>query len=77
MKIFVALFILGFNLSSFSQKIKPDTISIIGVGDIMLGTSYPKGYLPPNDGRNNLLAVEKILQNATLSFGNHEGTLFD
>jgi len=77
MKVFVALYLLGFSLTSFAQRTKPDTISIIGVGDIMLGTSYPKGYLPPNDGRNNLLAVEKVLQNATLTFGNHEGTLFD
>jgi hypothetical protein len=77
MKLFSTLIFFGFILTSFAQQSKTDTISIIGVGDIMLGTSYPKGYLPPNDGRNNLLAVEKILQNATLTFGNHEGTLFN
>jgi poly-gamma-glutamate capsule biosynthesis protein CapA/YwtB (metallophosphatase superfamily) len=77
MKLFFTLFAIGFNLISFAQKTNADTISIIGVGDIMLGTSYPKGYLPPNDGKSNLVAVEKILQNATLTFGNHEGTLFD
>jgi hypothetical protein len=26
-----------------------DTLSIIGVGDIMMGTNYPEDKLPPND----------------------------
>ena len=31
---------------------KPDTISIIGIGDIMIGTNFPnEGYLPPNSGK--------------------------
>lgn len=52
----------------------PDTISIAGVGDIMLGTSYPSTkYLPPNDGRNLLDPVKDILTKATLAFGNLEG----
>lgn len=62
---------------AFSQKVRKDTLTIIGVGDIMLGTSYPKGYLPPDDGKNLLTAVERTLQNADITFGNHEGTLFD
>src|SRR5687767_620924 len=27
-----------------------DTLSIIGVGDIMMGTNYPEDKLPPRDG---------------------------
>ncbi|MDQ3277903.1 MAG: CapA family protein, partial [Bacteroidota bacterium] len=50
---------------------------IIGVGDIMLGTSFPEGYLPPHDGRFVLTPVERYLQNANLTFGNYEGTLFN
>ncbi|HEY0039387.1 MAG TPA: CapA family protein, partial [Flavisolibacter sp.] len=70
------LFIL-LSLCTFSQREKKDTISIIGVGDIMLGTSYPEGYLPPDDGKYLLRAVESVLQTADITFGNHEGTLFD
>lgn len=58
--------------------IKPDTISIAGVGDMMLGTSFPSTkYLPPNDGRNLLDAVTALLNNATLAFGNLEGCFLD
>ena len=53
-------------------------ISIIGVGDIMLGTNYPsKNYLPPNNGRDLLKAVQQILKNADVTFGNLEGTLLN
>lgn len=53
-----------------------DTISIIGVGDIMLGTNFPSAsYLPPNDGKDLLNPVKDILLNATVTFGNLEGVL--
>jgi poly-gamma-glutamate capsule biosynthesis protein CapA/YwtB (metallophosphatase superfamily) len=77
MKILFSLLFIGLFIYSPAQKGKKDTITIIGVGDIMLGTSYPKGYLPPDDGKNLLTPVEAQLQNATITFGNHEGTLFD
>jgi poly-gamma-glutamate capsule biosynthesis protein CapA/YwtB (metallophosphatase superfamily) len=55
-----------------------ETISIIGVGDIMLGTSYPsQEYLPPNEGKDLLIAVNDLLANADVTFGNLEGTLLD
>lgn len=60
----------------FAQSIN-DTLRIIGVGDIMLGTSFPSGYLPPDDGRFLLTPVERYLQNADITFGNYEGTLFN
>ena len=57
-------------------KISKDSISIIGVGDMMLGTNYPSTlYLPPNDGKDILSAVKDILINADITFGNMEGTL--
>lgn len=72
------LFVLLINaVASAAQRSIKDTISIIGVGDIMLGTSYPAGFLPPDDGKHLLDPVAKVLQNANISFGNHEGTLFD
>lgn len=55
-----------------------ETVSIIGVGDIMLGTNYPsKQYLPPNDGKNLLAEVNPILRSADVTFGNLEGTILD
>lgn len=54
-----------------------DTITIIGVGDIMLGTAYPAGYLAPSDGKYLLKPVDSFLKKADITFGNNEGTLFD
>ena len=52
--------------------------TIVGVGDMMLGTNYPNtGYLPANDGKDLLADVREILKNADVTFGNLEGTLFD
>ncbi|HIE2058124.1 TPA: hypothetical protein ACXIPL_000978 [Neisseria meningitidis] len=51
-----------------------DTVSIIGVGDIMLGSNYPVDYLPDT---NILKNVESALQDADITVGNLEGTLFD
>jgi hypothetical protein len=51
-----------------------DTIRIIGVGDIMLGTNYPnKSYLPPEDGKDILLPVKPYISKADVAFGNLEG----
>ncbi|MCK5876759.1 MAG: CapA family protein, partial [Candidatus Marithrix sp.] len=55
-----------------------DTISIIGVGDIMLGTNYPSAkYLPANKGKNLLKTLNATLKNADLTFGNLEGTILN
>ncbi len=54
------------------------TISIVGVGDMMLGTNYPnESYLPANGGRDLLTDVHPILQKADLAVGNLEGTILD
>ena len=78
---FISLFILtSFSLSNpiknlDSKGITSDTLSVIGVGDIMLGTDFPhKGYLPPNNNCKPLLApVKHILTDADITFGNLEG----
>lgn len=63
------------------KKVKlKDTISIIGVGDIMLGTSYPAdgNYLPPNEDCSPLMAdVVDVLRDADITFGNLEGAMTD
>jgi poly-gamma-glutamate capsule biosynthesis protein CapA/YwtB (metallophosphatase superfamily) len=56
---------------------KKDTISIIGVGDIMMGTNYPEDKLPPQDGALLMKNVEQVLRDADVTFGNLEGTLLD
>lgn len=51
-------------------------VTIIGVGDMMLGTNFPSdSYLPPNDGKDLLKEVTPILDSADLTFGNLEGVL--
>jgi hypothetical protein len=55
----------------------PDTVTIIGVGDIMMGTNYPEDKLPPSDGEMLMREVEAVLRNADVTFGNLEGTLLD
>ena len=54
-----------------------DTITVIGVGDIMMGTNYPENKLPENDGAFLMKNVESYLQDADITFGNLEGTLLD
>ncbi|MFC1734220.1 CapA family protein, partial [candidate division KSB1 bacterium] len=55
---------------------KTDTLlTIVGVGDIMLGTNYPsKIYLPPNN-QCLLDPVDSFLIQADVTFGNLEGTI--
>lgn len=64
---------------SKNENDKKDTKSeftIIGVGDIMLGSNYPSDLLPKND-ENILKNTQDVLQNADITVGNLEGTLFD
>lgn len=54
------------------------TVTIVGVGDMMIGTNYPsKAYLPPDGGLGTFKHVHEILQDADVTFGNLEGTMFD
>ncbi|GHU63075.1 hypothetical protein FACS1894123_05140 [Bacteroidia bacterium] len=65
-----------YSLGSFSQKNfdEKDMVSIIGTGDIILGTSYPaSSKLPFRDGRYLFKNVRHILEEADLTFGNLEG----
>jgi hypothetical protein len=67
-------------LLSRSQLALPeDTISIVAVGDIMLGTDYPSaGYLPPGGDCSPLMQdVLDYLNHGDITFGNLEGTFAD
>ena len=60
------------------HRLLKDTLTIIGVGDIMMGTNYPDTrYLPPHQGKHLLAQVDSILQNADVTFGNLEGVILD
>ncbi len=54
-------------------------IVITGVGDIMLGTSFPSSiYLPPHDNPFLLLeSVADTLSSSDITFGNLEGSFLD
>jgi poly-gamma-glutamate capsule biosynthesis protein CapA/YwtB (metallophosphatase superfamily) len=73
--IYITFFI--FIITHF-QVFGQDTVTVIGVGDMMLGSNYPsEAYLPPNQGKDLLAEVNEILQNATITFGNLEGTVLN
>ncbi len=53
-------------------------ITIVGVGDMMLGTNFPDAsYLPPNDGKELLKDAIPFLKDADITFGNLEGTILN
>jgi hypothetical protein len=57
---------------------EPATYTVIGVGDMMLGTNYPSAsYLPPKGGSTMLADVKELLSSADITFGNLEGTILD
>ena len=53
------------------------TLRVRAVGDIMLGSDFPAGFLPPDDGAASLAAVAELLRDADLTFANLEGPLCD
>lgn len=63
--------------SAETEILENKKITIIGVGDIMLGSNYPSKNLLPKNDYNILSDTEKILQDADITIGNLEGTLFD
>lgn len=57
---------------------KPAEVTIVGVGDIMLGSPYPNdSRMPPNDGADLLKEFAPILSAADIAFGNLEGPIID
>ena len=69
----IAITLLLFCSSSYSQN-DNDIVSVIGTGDIMLGSNYPSdAKLPILDGKELLREVKDILKSADVTFGNLEG----
>ncbi len=60
------------------HRLIKDTLHIVGVGDIMLGTNFPKeSYLPPDSGKHLLAEATPYLKQADVTFGNLEGVILD
>lgn len=71
------IFILSILASTLLAQ-KKDTVTLIGVGDMMMGSNYPDNSgLPPNDGQYLLKEVEDVLKNADVTMGNLEGVLLN
>ena len=72
-------------LPGLSEEVKiqvpeslPDTVIIMGVGDIMTGTNFPnESYLPSDTGRHLWREVAPILRSADITFGNLEGVILN
>jgi len=74
----LAVFILClFPLSGQAQELSKNELTIIAVGDIMMGTTYPESLLPPDDGKGIFDGVKGALLGADILFGNLEGPLVD
>jgi poly-gamma-glutamate capsule biosynthesis protein CapA/YwtB (metallophosphatase superfamily) len=73
------LFLLFFQLLVLNLLAQySDTLKIVAVGDMMLGTAFPdKSYLPPDSGKYLLSKADSIINNASLALGNLEGCIFD
>lgn len=60
------------------SKIEPTELTVVAVGDLMLGTDYPsREYLPPDDGKSLLAQARDVLKSGDIVFGNLEGCLAD
>jgi len=53
------------------------TLHLRAVGDLMIGTDFPAGHLPPDGGAGAFAQVADLLRGAELTFGNLEGPLCD
>ena len=61
-----------------AHPIQYDSISIIGVGDVMIGTNFPSAaYLPTDSGKYMLAGVADVLRDADLTFANQEGVILN
>jgi poly-gamma-glutamate capsule biosynthesis protein CapA/YwtB (metallophosphatase superfamily) len=74
--LFCVLILIPVSAQEDSSAVSFDTLTVIGVGDMMMGTNYPSAiYLPPgNDCKLLLDDVNAVLKDADITFGNLEGT---
>ncbi|MDE0918229.1 MAG: CapA family protein, partial [Flavobacteriales bacterium] len=69
-------FILLSPLSLNAQDSTTTNLSIVAVGDMMIGTNFPTDdYLPPRDGAEIFSQIKTQLSDADITFGNLEGVI--
>lgn len=72
-QILLVIFIIVFAADTNAEN----AISIIAVGDVMMGSSYPDEMLPPDDGAGIFDGIKEDLKGGDIVFGNLEGPLID
>jgi hypothetical protein len=75
-----AFLLLSFLLSSLPAReiaVASESLTVVAVGDIMMGTAWPEEILPPNDGAGVFDNVLESLRGGDIVFGNLEGPLAD
>ncbi len=61
-----------------AYRLLKDTLAIIGVGDIMMGTNFPStAHLPPTGQEYLFNQVDSILRDSDVTFGNLEGVMLN
>ena len=69
-------FILLSPISLSAQDSTATGLSIVAVGDMMIGTNFPSDdYLPPLDGAEVFSQIKTHLSDADVTFGNLEGVI--
>jgi len=63
---------------TYKSPVPPGTtVRLRAVGDLMIGTDFPDGYLPENHAKGIFADVSDALRDADFTFGNLEGPICD
>ncbi|MFH0787224.1 MAG: CapA family protein [Pseudomonadota bacterium] len=71
------LFILIFMVLGVQKTLAGEHLTVVAVGDIMMGSTSLRGILPPNDGQDLFKNISPFLNGGDIIFGNLEGPLLD
>ena len=63
-------------IDTLATNATKDTLSIVAVGDVMIGSGFPEGYLPKDDAVESFKYVKPYLK-GDIVFGNLEGAILD
>lgn len=75
---FIFFLLLVFVTGSFLPKtFAGDYLTVIAVGDIMMGSTGLRGILPPDDGQDLFKNIRPYMNGGDIVFGNLEGPLLD
>jgi len=77
-KIFLLLLILAaIETRASAQDLSNGYLTVVAVGDIMMGSTGFRTILPPNDGEDLFKEIGPLLEGGDIIFGNLEGPLLD